>query len=681
MLRVYPSFIRSHHVPAPRSLSPLADALAALSPRPPSRPAIVLVLRLAVIALMERDSLIHPARASATARERYTRHHALLAADRGWLPISKTFRGLDRGDARLGLRPLDSWLFSPAAIRGLTRPPAAALARCLEAVRAWAGNRPAAPDVFALGAAYETMLAHGAARATGTRKRSGSFYTPRVLVNHVLDAALTPVLTSRTSLPSVVDPSCGAGNFLVAAAERLATKATRAVAASRVFGIDIDPVAAELAAFSLWRFVGSPGTPWTPHRKRIVVRDALTGPHRRAHDVVVGNPPYLNQLQSTTVHSRARAAMLARWSDDAVTGYADLSTAFLLLASESCRAGGRYALVMPQSLLAARDASGVRKRVLQDARLRSLWVAGRSHFAGATVLTCVPCLEQGAADDAPVVLHDAASFQASTTSPHPPADGSTWSVLAARVRGVPELGEWRSRGVIGDLARATADFRDQYYGLEGFIVEDRDLSPGKRASCPPLITSGLIDCLRCEWGKTPTRVHKRVWNAPRVDRELMNARGTLGPWITARLVPKILLATQTPALEPVADPEGSLLPSTPVLTITPIAPADLWRLAAVLASPVATALAFERTSGSALSSSAVKLAAKQVLDLPLPHHLPEWSRAADHIQQAHLAASLPAHAEHLTLAAAAMNHAYALTADRAEALLAWWRSRALRGRA
>jgi tRNA1(Val) A37 N6-methylase TrmN6 len=666
-------------VPTVRLTSALAEALNALAPAKPSRPAMVVVLRLAILAIMERESLLHPPRTGRQTRDRYARDHAILSADRNWQACGRVFRGLDRGDTRLGLPRLGSWLYSPAAVRGLKQPGARAFRGCLELVRSWASGT-AAPDVFALGTAYEAMLALAAPTSPAGRKKSGSFYTPRELVNVALDAALSPVLGRGPTLPTVLDPSCGSGNFLIAAAERLAATSTRTAAASHVHGIDIDPLAAELAAFSLWRFVGKPGASWNPHRKRITVADALDARDTRTYDVVVGNPPYLNQLETSTANSRDKAAKLAKWSGGAITGYADLSSAFLLLACERCRPGGRFALVMPQSLLAARDATGVRERLLRNSRLCSLWVASRSHFAGATVLTCVPCFERGAKPE-PVVLHDAETFRPAATAPHPRPDGSTWSLLAARVRGVPALESIRTSGTLGDLARATADFRDQYYGLEGFIVEDAEIDPRTRDRFPPLITSGLIDCMKSDWGRMPTRILKRVWRAPRVDRSAMQARGTLGQWITSRLVPKILLATQTRALEPLPDPEGALLPSTPVLTVTPIAIGDLWRLAAVLASPVATAIAYERTAGSAMSASAIKLAARQVLELPLPAHADSWTRAAEHLERAHAAMHSPHREELLIHAARAMNDAYGVSSPMAEPLLGWWQARALGGRA
>src|SRR5260370_40387821 len=69
------------------------------------------------------------------------------------------------------------------------------------------------------------------------RKTSGSYYTPDSLVQALLDSALDPVLDrveaeaddpvkALLSL-TVVDPACGSGHFLLAAARRIATRLAR----------------------------------------------------------------------------------------------------------------------------------------------------------------------------------------------------------------------------------------------------------------------------------------------------------------------------------------------------------------------------------------------------------------------------------------------------------------------
>ena len=72
------------------------------------------------------------------------------------------------------------------------------------------------------------------------RKQRGAWYTPDDLVARVVEAAVTPEFVERCLLTSneiyIVDPACGDGRFLIAAAERIAQLGGRALA----IGIDID---------------------------------------------------------------------------------------------------------------------------------------------------------------------------------------------------------------------------------------------------------------------------------------------------------------------------------------------------------------------------------------------------------------------------------------------------------
>jgi hypothetical protein len=111
------------------------------------------------------------------------------------------------------------------------------------------------------------------------RKTTGSYYTPSSLINQLLDTALDPVLDRAMEADdperallglTVCDPACGSGHFLVAAAHRMATRlatvrtgdsdaspeavqeALRDVVSHCIYGVDVNPMAIELAKVSLW---------------------------------------------------------------------------------------------------------------------------------------------------------------------------------------------------------------------------------------------------------------------------------------------------------------------------------------------------------------------------------------------------------------------------------------------
>ena len=136
------------------------------------------------------------------------------------------------------------------------------------------------------------------------RKTTGSYYTPDSLVQALLDTALDPVL-DRTEAEakdpakallriSVIDPACGSGHFLLAAARRIATRlariraegtpsladfrhALRDVARCCIHGVDRNPMAVELTKVALWIETVDPGLPLGFFDAQIRCGDALLG--------------------------------------------------------------------------------------------------------------------------------------------------------------------------------------------------------------------------------------------------------------------------------------------------------------------------------------------------------------------------------------------------------------------
>ncbi|HMK09978.1 MAG TPA: hypothetical protein VK461_00195, partial [Acidimicrobiales bacterium] len=105
------------------------------------------------------------------------------------------------------------------------------------------------------------------------------------------------------------------------------------------------------------------------------------------------------------------------------------------------------------------------------------------------------------------------------------------------------------------------------------------------------------------------------------------ARADLSPRLRARLVPKVVVATQTRVIEAAVDESGDWLPAVPVISVV-AEPSMLWPIAAALCSPPLTAWAATRHLGAARSPTALKLSAREVRALPLPPPSPSWDAAA-----------------------------------------------------
>lgn len=178
----------------------------------------------------------------------------------------------------------------------------------------WQRVNYAALDVEELGSIYESLLDfHPTFREEGgwlvfelapagmERKSTGSYYTPRELVGELVKSALEPVLLQKE--PSehailslkILDPACGSGHFLLAAARRLATElarirtgeeqpnpqayrlALRDVVRNCLYGVDKNPLAVELCKVALWIESHAEGKPLAFLDHHIKCGDSLVG--------------------------------------------------------------------------------------------------------------------------------------------------------------------------------------------------------------------------------------------------------------------------------------------------------------------------------------------------------------------------------------------------------------------
>jgi hypothetical protein len=228
------------------------------------------------------------------------------------------------GEPRLGLPGLGG-LFTETAADVLTgaklgNQPLLAAIRSLSIVQPKGQPRRAVDfghlGAEELGSIYESLLEMVPRRdpvsqlfslegaAGNDRKTTGSYYTPTDLVDLVLDTALDPVLDDAEKQPDpeaallavrCCDPAIGSGHFMVAAARRVATRlatvrtgeldptpqmysdALHDVVGHCIYGVDVNPMAADLAKVSLWLEAMSPGRPLSFLDHHIKVGNALLG--------------------------------------------------------------------------------------------------------------------------------------------------------------------------------------------------------------------------------------------------------------------------------------------------------------------------------------------------------------------------------------------------------------------
>lgn len=298
-----------------------------------------LVYRFIFLMVTEDRNLLHDPQATAKTKQLYMDGYSIshlrqLAVRRNawdkhhdkWEGLRILFRSLADGQPLLGLPALGG-LFTPDNLPDLE---VANLDNrsLLEAIYklAWLKDDNRLTPVNwrdmeteELGSVYESLLeltprlngdgltfkfAEGAETRGNSRKTTGSYYTPDSLVQALLDSALDPVLDKiedESENPaeallsvSAIDPACGSGHFLLAAARRIAGRIARlragGVASAEdyrhalrdavrncIYGVDRNPMAVELTKVALWIETVEPGKPLGFLDANIRCGDALLG--------------------------------------------------------------------------------------------------------------------------------------------------------------------------------------------------------------------------------------------------------------------------------------------------------------------------------------------------------------------------------------------------------------------
>ena len=299
-----------------------------------------LVYRVIFLLTVEERGLLHPDGTPDVARELYAHGYSLRrlrersakrsAHDRHadlWAGTTIVFAGAAAGEARLGL-PALAGIFASGQCPALDAAKLENRALLLAVFKlSWLRDssglarvnwRDMGPEE--LGSVYESLLelvpvvsvatrsfafAKGDETKGNARKTSGSYYTPDSLVQVLLDSALEPVVTETIAANpgnpvdallslSIVDPACGSGHFLLAAARRLAAhvarlqangtpsaaeyrRALRQVVGRCIYGVDLNLMAVELCKVALWMEAVEPGLPLTFLDAHIQHGNALLG--------------------------------------------------------------------------------------------------------------------------------------------------------------------------------------------------------------------------------------------------------------------------------------------------------------------------------------------------------------------------------------------------------------------
>ncbi|WP_437305798.1 Eco57I restriction-modification methylase domain-containing protein [Sorangium sp. So ce388] len=175
------------------------------------------------------------------------------------------------------------------------------------------------------------------------RRRAGSYYTPRDITRHVVERTLAPLLHAGGQPPApdrilalaVCDPAMGSGAFLVEVCRQLAAhlaaawqrageaprlageeptirRAMALVAERCLYGVDLDPIAVDLARLSLWLAVEDASLPLSFLDGKLRCGDSLIGASRGEISAFPAAALSRGGATDAAVERRARRALTRR---------------------------------------------------------------------------------------------------------------------------------------------------------------------------------------------------------------------------------------------------------------------------------------------------------------------------------------------------------------------------------
>ena len=243
-----------------------------------------------------------------------------------------------------------------------------------------------AEDIDILGDAYEYMIGQFAA---GAGKKAGEFYTPQE-VSQILSEI---VITGKTRLKTVYDPTCGSGSLLL--------RTAREGNADAIYGQEKNPTTFNLCRMNMLLH-GVKYNDFEIHNGDTLENDELG---ERQFDAVVANPPFSADWSAAAKFNNddrfSKAGVLAPKSK------ADY--AFILHMIYHLNDGGTMACVAPHGVLFRGAAEGKIRRFLIEKKNYIDAIIGlpANIFYGTSIPTCILVMKKCRKEDDNILFIDA----------------------------------------------------------------------------------------------------------------------------------------------------------------------------------------------------------------------------------------------------------------------------------
>lgn len=239
------------------------------------------------------------------------------------------------------------------------------------------------------------------------RRKKGQFYTPPWVVDYCLEKSLNADLNrlmkalqrrmdiSKEPVPvadfTIIDPSCGTGNFLLGILRFLNQRGASAnelvsAAINSIYARDLDGKAASIAIWSvlLYLYETTRNSMFSIDVKLILskltenirvtdaVLDSFASRGANGFDLVITNPPYISFGSRNQERIPDSTAMfLRRFFPSSAEYKIRLNSIFQEVALNYAKDGGKICLFIPNSFLTGKGYAKLRKALLERTRILS----------------------------------------------------------------------------------------------------------------------------------------------------------------------------------------------------------------------------------------------------------------------------------------------------------------------
>jgi len=242
------------------------------------------------------------------------------------------------------------------------------------------------------------------------RKSLGEFYTPKIVVNHILESIGYTSL-EKIRYKKIIDISCGAGSFLTESAKFLKSsllasqdkkmsieKAKEVISEIKmhIYGIDLNPIACILcqlnlflSVFDLIKVIYQKEPMYQFEYFNIKNVNTLCLSKEEKYDFVVGNPPYLFIRDISHQHRQ----LIEQSNLETNVGQYDYYQVFIEIGLKVLKTHGRLGYIIPDSILALSNRKIIRKYIYEHSLIKEIGVVG-SQFKDPVVSNVILILEK-----------------------------------------------------------------------------------------------------------------------------------------------------------------------------------------------------------------------------------------------------------------------------------------------